>query len=354
MKHQVVRLFANENIYGCSPKVLSVMKKNLSKVNFYPNFNPVLLERKIAELFNVSPLNIVIGAGSVRILDGIIQTFVGHDEEVLTFEKSFVAYSQLAETYKRTCRFANQANFQCEVRNIIALITDRTKIIFIANPNNPTGTMISHNDLKFLMENISKKVIVVVDEAYMEYVTEKKFPDSIGLLNMFPNLVIVRTFSKAYGLAGLRVGYAIADKAVIVELKKSRIPFSINYLAEEAAMAALSDKSFIRRCAKANEKERKFLYDQLVRLKFNTMQSQANFIYVYFDDEMEKEKVYECISASGILICNMKIFGQERSLRIGVGDRTANKKIIALLASYRKNSVQIRAGHSSPSSAKLK
>jgi len=296
-------------------------------------------------------LNIVIGAGSVRILDGIIQTFVNPDDEVLTFENSFVAYGQIAEIYKRKCFFAKQKNFRCRIDALLPLISERTKIIFIANPNNPTGTIITHAELKELLEKISPKIFVVADEAYLEYVTDKSYPDSIGLLQQFPNLIIVRTFSKAYGLAGLRVGYAIADKKIIDALKQNRLPFSINYLAEDAAITALEDKAFIRKCARENEKERHFLYEKLIALNFNTVESQANFLYLHFDSDDEKEKIYNCLSDKGIMVCNMKIFGQEKSLRIGIGNRTVNKKIVELLSAQKKNKFPF---YIIPSSAKLK
>ncbi len=331
-KKNIVRLFANENFYGCSSKVHAVIKKNNQKASLYPNFNPVLLETKIAEKFGVKPSNIAVGAGSVRVLDGVIQAFVNTDEEILIFENSFSAYSQLAEIHKRKYFFAKQTDFRCDVNNLFPYISDKTRVIFIANPNNPTGTIITHNELKNLLKKISPDTFIVIDEAYLEYVNDKNFPDSILLLKEFPNLIIVRTFSKVYGLAGLRIGYAIANEKNINQLKQCRIPFSINYLAEDAAIAALEDEKFIKQSTAANAGQRQYLFTELKKIGLNTIPTQANFIYLWFENDVEKKKIYDKLFAIGIIICDMKVFGNDKSLRVSIGDREVCKRIIKCLS----------------------
>ncbi|OFY71874.1 MAG: histidinol-phosphate transaminase [Bacteroidetes bacterium RIFCSPLOWO2_12_FULL_37_12] len=330
----MIRLNANENFYGCSGKVISAMRKKLKDVNFYPDFNPISLENELAGKLNVTRENIVIGAGSVRIIDGIIQTFCANqNDEIITFENSFSAYHQLAGAYNRKYIFAKQENFICRLKNIFPLLNKNTKVIFLANPNNPTGTIITHDELNEFMKRLPSPVLMVVDEAYCEYVCDTRFPDSVSLLKKYPNLIIARTFSKAYGLAGLRIGYAIAHKKNIHNLKKTRIPYSINYLSETAAKVALSDRAFIKKCCADNDKERKILFDSLVKSGYNALESQANFIYVYFASEEEKEIIFKKLFDSNILVCNMKIFEQEKCLRIGVGDRKTNKMILKCLTS---------------------
>lgn len=325
----IIRLNANENFYGCSPKVTKAIKRNLKSVHLYPSM-PVKLEEKLAEKFGVEQKNIVAGAGSVRLIDGIIQTFVEPDEEIIIFERSFVAYEQLAAAHRRKCVFAMQTDFVCDTQNILPLVSNKTKIIFIANPNNPTGTIITNTQLEFLLKNILEKILVVVDEAYCEYVTDKSFPDSNSLHKKYPNLIILRTFSKIYGLAGLRIGYGIMKEEWAATLKKNRIPFFFNSLSEGAALAALRDEKFISACAKKNEREREFLYGQLKRSGLNVIPSQGNFLYLYFDSEEKKEELFKRYAGNGLLVCNLKVFGQNKSIRIGIGDRKTSEKISLL------------------------
>ena len=328
--HKVIRLNANENFYGCSPNVLQAIKRNIRNVYQYPPI-PVRLEEKLAYKFNVDPENIVVGAGSVRLIDGIIQTFVEPDEEIIIFERSFIAYEQLAAAHRRKYFFAKQTNFICNVSTIFPLVTQKTKVIFIANPNNPTGTIIVHSQLENLLKNISEKILVVIDEAYCEYVTDKSFADSISLQKKYTNLVILRTFSKIYGLAGLRIGYAIAEANISGSLKKNRIPFFFNSLSEGAALAALEDKKHVTACTRWNSKEREFLLKGLIKNGLNAIPSQGNYIYVWFEDENEKDALFKKLFDAGILICNLKFFGQDKSLRVGVGNRKVNTQIQKIL-----------------------
>ncbi len=327
LKENPTRLNANENFYGCSKNIVTTLKKEIQNISTYPNY-PSKLEEKLSKEYNLSPSNIVVGAGSVRLIDGIIQTFVGVDEEIIIFEKSFIAYQQLASAHKKKYIFAKQTDFVCSIENLFPLVNKKTKVIFIANPNNPTGTIITHTQLKKLLENISKNILVVIDEAYGEYVTDKNFPKSIELQKIHPNLIILRTFSKIYGLAGLRVGYAIANTKIANELKNSRIPFFFNSLSETAALKALQDKKFIKQCAAKNAIERDFLYENIKKMKFNIVPSQSNFLYIHFDSEDDKNIIFQKILQSNILICNLNIFGQDKSLRIGIGNRAINKKIL--------------------------
>ncbi len=325
----LIRLNANENFYGCSPKVIPAIRKNFKNFHLYPDF-PIRLENRLAEKFGVKQDNIIVGSGSVRIIDGIIQTFVGPDEEILIFERSFVAYEQLAAAHRKKTVFVKQTDFICDVENIFPFVTHKTKVIFIANPNNPTGTIITHSRLENLLKNISEKILVVIDEAYCEYVTDKSFPDSISLQRKYPNLIILRTFSKIYGLAGLRIGYAIAEESFSNSLKKSRIPFFFNSLSQDAALAALEDENHIAACAKQNTEEREFLLKGLIKNGFNAIPSQGNYIYLFFENEHTKDLVFKKLFDAGILICNLKIFGQDRSLRIGVGNRKANMTLCSV------------------------
>lgn len=323
----MIRLHANENFYGCSPKVVPAMRPLLKEAPWYPT-PPLRLEEKLAEKFGVNPANIITGAGSVRLIDGLIQSFVESDEEILFFERSFVAYEQLATAHRRRCVMAPQKNFVCDPEILHSFINSKTKLIFIANPNNPTGTMITHRQLSDFMERVPHSVLVVVDEAYAEYVTDNDYPDTLALRKKYPNLIILRSFSKIYGLAGLRIGFAIADESLAGGLKKNRIPYFLNYLSEAAALAALDDVQFINRCSTRNRRERDFMFRHLKKAGYTVAPSQTNFLFVYLEDEKRKEQLHKRAMDAGLMICNLSVFGQDHSLRVGIGNRTVSEALL--------------------------
>lgn len=329
---ELIHLNANENYFGCSPEVFRVIKKDIRHVYQYPPVS-VRLEKKLAEKFDRIPESIIVGAGSVRLIDGIIQSFVNPDDEIIIFERSFVAYEQLAISHQRKYFLARQTNLTCDIENIFPLITDKTRVIFIANPNNPTGTIITHLQMERLLRKVSSDVLVVIDEAYCEYVSDESFPDTLSLQRKYPNIIILRTFSKIYGLAGLRIGFAIADEEIARALKKGRIPFFLNSLSEDAALAALEDEPFIKKCSKSNIREREYLFSNLRKAGYNTLETQANFLYLLFNDDEQKEKSFQQLLREGLLVCNMKVFGYDKSLRITVGDREISRRVVGCLAS---------------------
>lgn len=201
---KIIKLSANENCYGCSEKVKLAIEKKYKQAYVYPDMVPVKLQEKIASKHRVNAADVVIGPGSVSLVNNLIQAFSNKGDEILTFERSFIAYGQLSKIHGRVCKFAPLKEFCCTPENLLPFINEKTRIIFIANPNNPTGTIITHTELEFLLNNVPENIIVVHDEAYAEYVMVKDFPDSIALQKRFKNLVILRSFSKIYGLAGLR------------------------------------------------------------------------------------------------------------------------------------------------------
>ncbi len=332
MKNKInntIKLNANENFYGCSKKVLKTIKENINTVSYYPNYTPEKLENIIAEKHKLKASQVAVGAGSVRIIDGILQSLVNQKEEIILFENSFIAYYQLSDIHGIKYQLAKQTNYTCELKNVLPLINNKTKAVFIANPNNPTGTIITHQELIDFLNLIPKNILVIIDEAYIEFVSNKQVAKPLSLLNENKNLIIIRTFSKAYGLSGLRIGYVIANEELIALLKNNRIPFTINYLAEKAAIAALTDNIFLMQCVNKNAKERTYLYKELLKKGYSAIPSEANFIYVHIADENKKDEIVDCLKKQNILICNLKIFGQDKALRIGIGNRKVNKEIIA-------------------------
>lgn len=327
---KIIRLNTNENYYGCSRTVIPVMEKKLALVNQYPDMS-FRLEKRLAEKYGLSEEQVITGAGSVRIIDGIIQSLVKPDEEILSFERSFIAYEQLAEAHYRKLIKVKQTDFICRPENLEAHISPKTRVIFLANPNNPTGTIISHQELDLFMQKLSSEIYLVLDEAYCEYVHDTCYPDALMLLKKYTNLIVLRSFSKIYGLAGLRIGYGFMHASLANQMKAKRIPFFLNYLAEDAALAALEDEKFIQTCAEKNAIERTWMTDALRKKGYQVTSSQANFLFIYFDDENQKNEIHQKLSAEGLITCNLTSFNQTNSIRIGLADREVNEMVVGVL-----------------------
>ena len=327
----MIKLSQNENAFGTPPLALKAIEAHSRSVFRYPD--PFLneLKQKLADKHSVTPGNIIISAGSVALIDILIKTFVNPDENIITAEVTWVGYKIMAGIHRRTCKLAKLVNHSINLDNVFSLCDDKTRIVFIANPNNPTSTMFTHDDLKDFMQAIPSGVYVVVDEAYAEYVTDRGYPDSFELQKTFPNLIIFRTFSKIYGLAGLRIGYAIARTDIIQSLQKHWTPFSVNSLAAVAASAALDDTEYIEKCAANNAKERILLYNELKGMGFNTTVPHGNFVFVAFDTVDENDKVVNMLEDDGILVRPLETFGAETALRITVGLPEENRQLIRSL-----------------------
>ncbi len=328
---ETISLHSNENPFGPSPMVLETIKKYSQDVHCYGSWKPKTLKEKLASKYQVSPNNIAVSAGSYELINLIIHFLVNRDEEILTFDNTFMAYRYSANRIGRKCVVADMPGLDCNINDLIPLCGKNTKAIFFANPNNPTGTIVTHDSLRNLLETIPSNVLVVADEAYYEYVTDESYPDSVQLLKEFPNLIILRTFSKIYGLAGARVGYGITSEKLVETLENKRLLRSINILGKKAAEAALDDLEYIRHSVRHNSRERDYLFNELTQLGFAVNKSQANFLYLPFDNDEGKNKVFTTLADDGLIVCDLAIFGHEKSLRISVGKKDVNQRIIDCL-----------------------
>lgn len=329
---ELIRLAQNENPYGVSPKAVAAIQENLSLVSHYPDVKQLELRQLLADKANVDIDNIVVGAGSVSIIETMIKTFVNKDEHIVFPKISFTAYKVLAEIYGVNFRIAEMNNYRTDLSIISKLCDEKTKLVFLANPNNPTGTVFHHDELKNFIEQINPNTLVIIDEAYFEYVNDPSFPNSLELLNKYPNVVILRSFSKIYGLAGLRIGYGIAHQNIINKIENQRTPFTVNILATVAAIASFKDDDFIEYSIKNNNEQRNYLYTNLKNLGLNVLPSQANFLYIYFYSKLERDVIYDQLIDAGLQTRKMEPFGDEKALRISIGDEIANKKIVACLS----------------------
>ena len=323
---------SNENPFGPSPKALATIKKYKNNIHCYPSWIPETLKEKCAIYNNVSPHNISVSAGSYELINLITSFFVGEDEEIITFDNTFMAYKYSAKRNGRKCTIVKMSGHHYDLNDLVPLCNKKTKAIFFANPNNPTGTFINHLSLRKLLISIPNNIFVISDEAYIEYVTDGSYPNSVELQKEFPNLIILRTFSKIYGLAGIRIGYGIASKDVVEKLDQVRLLRSVNALAEKAGEAAIEDVDYVNLSAKHNAIERDKLFTELTELGFNVVPSQANFLYIPFNNNHDKDKVVQALAEQGLIVCDLTIFGHDKSIRISIGTQDANLRVIDCLS----------------------
>ncbi len=325
-----IRLHANENFYGCSATVKEAIFPMIPRLHEYPDV-PDRLREALANKFSVSFESVLIAGGSVRLIDGILQTLCNPNDEVIIYDRSFVAYKVLAESHGRNVIIAPQTHFICQPESALQIITPRTRILFLANPNNPTGTYINHQQLEQLLSALPERVILVLDEAYGEYATASDFPDSRALLSKYHNLIILRTFSKIYGLAGLRTGYAIMNENLAKPLRTTRIPYFTSIFSEAAALAALKDEAFIEFSRTQNQVNRTQLQKSLTSTGYKVPHSEANFLYLHFEDEIQKNNLHKKLLQNHLLTCNLDVFGQSHALRIGIADAETCARIESLI-----------------------
>lgn len=326
-----IKLASNENPIGPSPVALKAIKnslrssKSLSRLNRYPDGSGYYLKNALAKKFSVKPDEIILGNGSNELLDIAVRTFLVPRDEAVMAHPSFVVYSMAVQSAGGKAIQVPLKDYKHDIDAMLAAVTPRTRMLFIANPNNPTGAMNTKAELDRLMNNIRDDILVVVDEAYYEYVTDPEYADSLKHFRDGKDILILRTFSKIYGLAGLRIGYGIARQDIITEMNKIRAPFNTSSIAQKAAIEALKDKKHIRQSKEMNNKGKKYLYKELSSLGIKYIPTEANFLYILMDED--SMAVYEALLKHGVII--RPVGPQE--LRVTIGLPEENKRFIKAL-----------------------
>ena len=257
----VVKLASNENPLGCSPKAVEAIIEWTKGVALYPDGNCTELRNALASKFNLKPSQFLFGAGTDQILEIIAQTFINPGDQTITGWPSFSRYEAVTRIMDGTIvKVPLTDDYRLDLDAFLDNINDNTRIIWVCNPNNPTGTIITEQEQREFLKRIPDNILVVLDEAYYEYVQNPDYPKSVELLNEYDNIIILRTFSKIYGLAGLRIGYAISNENTIEYLNRVRGPFNANAAAQVAALAALNDQDFVRDSIKVNQEGKQYLY----------------------------------------------------------------------------------------------
>lgn len=329
----VIKLASNENALGPSPKALQAVQKALVSLNRYPEGTCFYLKKKLARFLGVSESNLIFGNGSDELIDIILKTIKEPGAEIITSEVTFVEYKICGAINGFAVKTIPMRDFTYDLTAIKKAISPRTKAIFIANPNNPTGTYVNAKAAALFLEGIPKDILVVFDEAYVEYVTDKDFPKLIRLINK-KNIAILRTFSKIYGLAGLRVGYMIANSGLVACAQRVRQPFNVNSLAQVAAQAALDDKAFVKRSKGLIKNEKKFLYNAFSELGIWCKKSATNFIFIRMSTDIQK--IFRGLLKKGVIIRDMSCYNMPNYARVTIGTRKENMKLIKALKELKK------------------
>jgi histidinol-phosphate aminotransferase len=325
-----VKMASNENALGPSPKAVRAVQKSLARVHRYPEGGCYYLRNKLSSALKVEPDRLVFGNGSDEILVFAVRAFVEAGEEVIIADPTFLIYEIATRVESGSVVKVPMKDFRYDLAAMQKKISSKTKLIFIANPDNPVGTYIREADLVRFLESVPKRVVVVLDEAYYEFAKIKKdYPDSLRLLKRFENLVVTRTFSKAYGLSGLRVGYGVANPQIIAALNKVREPFNVNLLAQSAAVAALDDKEHLKKTLKMVAEGRTYLARELKRLGFTVIETVTNFIL--FDLSEDAKPVYERLLRRGVIVRPMAAWGLKTFMRVTIGRKNENERFIEAL-----------------------
>ena len=323
---EVIKLASNETSIGPSPLAVEAIKKEVENINLYPEGSSRLLREKIAHKLKIDKEMIIVGNGADNIINLVGMTFINEGDEVITGEITFPAYETITKIMGGKLILVKLKDFRFDLEEITQRINEKTKIIFLCNPNNPTGTMVYKKAVDNFMKQVPENVVVVFDEAYYEYVEDRNYPDSLSYVLEGKNVIIIRTFSKIAGIAGIRVGYGIAKQELIRDLRCVVSPFPTNRLAQVAALASLDDEEHYRKVLKTNQKGKRYLYRELKKLGFFYVPTETNFIFL--DLKEDSEIVFEKLLKKGVIVRPGKIYGCPNFIRVTIGTAYENQKFI--------------------------
>lgn len=321
------KLSSNENPLGSSPKAISAIK-NIDSYSIYPDGSSSELRDALSNKYNLKPENFIVGNGSDEILTWPSLCLINNGDNAVTGQNTFSEYTFSTLITNGEIRKAPLINGTFNVNEIVNLVDAKTKIIYVCNPNNPTGTYLPKSEILKLINSVSSEILIVIDEAYGEY-GDENFYSFIPEINNYPNLLVLKTFSKIYGLASLRLGYAVANEDLILNLWKTKQPFNVNQAAQVGGLAALDDIDFVKKSIEMNNRGKKYIYNELNRLGLEYYETQANFICINMKKDCKE--VYNSILEQGMTIRPCTSFGLPTHIRITIGTEEQMKKFIKYL-----------------------
>lgn len=322
---RAIKLASNENPLGSSPKAVAVLAETAATLHRYPDGGAHRLRAALADRYKLTPEHVILGNGSDEILGLLARAFLSPGDEAVMADQTFVIYKMEVTAAHGKPVIVPLTQWQHDLAAMTEAITDRTRLVFVCNPNNPTGTMVTASDVNAFMRRVPDDVIVIFDEAYYEYVQDQHFPDSLDWVTQRRNAVVLRTFSKIYGLAGLRVGYGLTTPEIAGYLNRVRPPFNVNTMAQRAALAALTDDEHVARSRALNAAEMATVRAGLVALGFQPVPSQANFLL--FDVGRDGRAVFEALLRQGVIVRHI----EGRLLRVTIGLPEENRYFLDAL-----------------------
>jgi len=331
IKGPVIKLASNENPLGPSPRALSALRRAVSELHYYPEDSGYLLRTKLSAMFKVDLDSIILGNGSVEIIMMACLAYLEPGDELIMSDHSFLMARNGAAIMSARLVEVPTLEYAHDLDQILATITPRTKIVYLDNPINPLGTIVTRDALNDFIAKVPEQVLVIVDEAYAEYITSRDYPKALDYYNQNKNVLVLRTFSKVYGLAGLRIGYGFARPEIIGCLAKVRLPFNASRISQTAAVAALDDKRHVVRSRQTNEAGKEFLYRELKKLnKVFYLKSYANFVFINF--AVDSQEIFEQLQHRGVITRTVKEYNFPNALRVSVGTLPENKRFMKALS----------------------
>jgi len=324
-----IKLASNENPLGPSPKAIKAIKENINNIHRYPDGSYYYLRQKLSKKFGLPMNKIILGNGSNEIIELVVHTFLSPGEEVILPFPTFLMYEKIVQSFAGKIVTVPLLDFSIDLSAILTAVSSKTKIIIINNPNNPTGIGLNKKDIFQFLHSLPPDLIVILDEAYIEFSTDPNIASSLELLESYPLLVVLRTFSKTYGLAGLRIGYGFASETIIDNMNLVRQPFNVNYLAQAGALAALDDDEFVEKTRTLTQDGLVFLYSQLDRIGLEYIPTQTNFFLIR--TPLGAHETYQRMLEEGVIVRSMESFGLNDYIRINVGLPEENKRFIKTL-----------------------
>jgi len=325
----VVKLASNENPLGPSPRAVEAIQKEASEIARYPDTTAYYLRKKLSHRLNIPAEQIIVARGSSEIIDFAVRAFVAPKEKVVISEGTFIMYPISAKLVDADITFVPLRNYRYDLVRMAEVIDDKTKLVFIANPNNPTGTMITADELDRFLSQVPEEVVVVLDEAYYEYIDDPAYPDSLAYVREGRRVIVLRTFSKIYGLAGLRIGYGITTPELMEWLLRVMPPFNTGTLAQKAAMAALDDEDYVRKTVEANDEGKRYLGEEFRKLGISFVPSHTNFML--FFTPVDGDELTQRLLREGVIVRGMKGWGFENGVRVSIGEMKELERFVASL-----------------------
>lgn len=332
---EIVKLASNENPFGPAPEVIKTIKKEAGEVFLYPDSDSRKLKSALAEKYKIKSNRIFLGNGSDEILDLLMTLILDSEAEVIQADPSFIKYDLAVKSRGgKSVKLPLDTEYRHDLAAMLAAVNKNTKAVIICNPNNPTGTTVNRIEIEKMLQELSEDILLIIDQAYQEYITAADPFSGVELLTKYPNLMLLRTFSKAYGLAGMRIGYALGNSKLFDYLNRIRGPFNVNRLAQKAALTALQAKDHLKNCQQKNKKGKEFFYREFEKLGLEYIKTESNFLLV--KTVLAAKKIFKKLQREGVIIRPGNQFGMENWIRVTIGTQQQNLFFIQKLKTILK------------------